>query len=149
MLRLNMSCLVPILSNAPNRNEPDRGWCAADVECVGRVFISYVRRYLLTAALMLTLSSIDVTDSGREFQSVIVLGVKAYLKQFLFVDNGMKLLAAGELCLRFLNTYVIRQGMCSCLANTMARWEIQGNTIQEIRDRMVNTEKYNFLSFTI
>ena len=59
---------------------------------------------MLTADLKLALSSIDVIDSGREFRSLIVLGVKAYLKQFLFADIGMKLLAAGELCLRFLST---------------------------------------------
>ena len=87
-----------------------------DVSCVGRNFISYCWSCLVTAALKLALSSIDVIDSGREFQSVIVLGVKAYLKQFLLVDIGIKLLAAGELCLRFLSTG--RRSVCS----VTARW---------------------------
>ena len=68
----------------------------------------------MTAALKAVLSSIDVMDSGRVFQSLIVLGVNANLRQFLFADIGMKLLAACELCLRFLSTG--RRSVCTGIA---------------------------------
>ena len=34
-----------------------------------------------------------------------------YLKLFLFADKGMRLFAAGELCLRFLSTW--RRSVCT------------------------------------